>query len=79
MKPKKIQKKLRLNKKTVSDLNQGAMKGVRGGHTDVIACFDPGGGVVTFSTCATCDGQTCWDTCNNQSICVTSPCAFCFN
>lgn len=31
MKPKKIQKKLSLNKTTVTDLNQGAMQGVRGG------------------------------------------------
>jgi hypothetical protein len=70
MKSKKFEKKLSLNKKTISNLNQGAMKGVRGGGTLEIACFDPGGGSALTNCQNTCD-------CTDESICFTNPCKFC--
>ena len=78
MKSKKFRKKLSLNKKTVADLNTGAMKRVRGGDYSVQPpCFDPGPtGDVTCATCLTyC--ATCDNTCTCESACVTSPCQYC--
>jgi hypothetical protein len=97
MKSKKFQKKLSLNKKTVADLNPGAMNGVRGGGTVTsvnvvciptalvctVTCTCP-----TINTCETYCG-TCATNCGTcepcytvdiscESICVTSPCQYCF-
>ena len=68
MKPKKLSKKLGLNKKTIADLNNGEMKNAYGREQDIYRTTYAFPDCVTCPTCQTC--QTC-ETC--QSCNFTDP------
>ena len=87
MKPRNFRKKLSLNKITVAALNTDAMKVIGGGDTVDIDCLDPSYNTCGATYCGSCR-NTCdcistdctegvQDTC--YSICVTWPCAYCYN
>ena len=59
MKPKKVEKKLFLNKKTVADLNNQQMIGLRGGKTSEdsveVCCITQT--CTCYSDCGTCESK----------------------
>ena len=79
MKTKKFNKKLRLNKKTVANLNGSMMGHVHGGVTpenqltQSPSCFLP------HTECPDCTMVTCQTcvTCNTCNTCVTQACMTC--
>lgn len=76
MKPKKIEKKLYLSKKTIADLSSERMNNIKGGDTSIpvteITYCQQATCVFTDcaqETCVTCDGTTCWAHCSRKPIC----------
>lgn len=67
MKTKKFNKKLNLNKKTISNLNYGQMRNVNGGGNDIDRNASDGGSCgVTCDTCFTPCGVSCNTQCNSD-------------
>lgn len=69
MKAKKFSKKLKLNKKTIVDLNNNGMRSVNGGATRYcpteVSCPGnscPGSCIPEDSVCLICTGKCTWNT-----------------
>lgn len=84
MKPRKLNKKLSLNKKTVVDLSGSKMNNVKGGtNTAHTMCWGNTCYLVCEThykeTCVTCDPtcQTCGDTCDTCNTDCFTPCNVC--
>jgi hypothetical protein len=72
MKPKKFNKKLALNKKTIVNLNHGQLGNMRGGFT-LTPCTDETCRITVCASCETCDtcGNTCISALQRGICCVT--------
>lgn len=73
MKPKKFSNKLILNKKTITNLNQGDLGAVRGGNKTGITCVPRGCDTVFFSceesACPTCAPSCFYTECQSECAC----------
>lgn len=80
MKPKKLKKRLSLNKRTIATLRDYEKKFVKGGEpatidTDCGTCVTECGTCDTCDdpTCATCSCGTCYATCPTDIGCTCPP------
>ncbi len=67
MKPKKFNKKLSLNKKTIANLSHGQLGNMRGGFTPIL-CTGETCRITLCATCETCDTCDTCDTCGNTCV-----------
>jgi len=75
MKTKKLDGKLKLNKKTVANLNGSMMGNVNGGGTIVIGLTQDPSCALPQTECPQCTLQTCG--CGTTNTCETQACMTC--